>query len=681
MMKPDLHARPIQKLTTGDRFSLREMKEAVRSESARLYVCSILAVLLGAVASVGVLAAQESAKKNTTDDSSFVLRQTVRRVRVDVVVTDGQGHLVPGLHASDFRIAEDGKTQSVRQFEYHSDEVADAPLPKRPQLPPHTFMNLPTSPEHGPLTVLLYDILNTPMDDQYFAREQMIKFLKKNPGRRIAIFVLGSRLHFLQGFTSDTDLIERAINDAATTPQRSDISYVDPLVTENVERLEGTKTDNRDTNAAVDRVILAEQALVAREEITRLDLRVEMTLDALKQIGRFLAGTPGRKNLIWYTGSFPADISLANNGIQRTETGVVITPVPGTNILVNQPGNHQYEGVRNYNDRIKDATNRLNSAEIAVYPIDARSLATNVTSSASNGTVTGFTGVSKYFFDHAAEFATMNLIGEQTGGHAFYNNNGLEQALDKASAEGSSYYSLVYAPNNAKYDGSVRRISVHVGQEHYHLAYRRSYISDDDASVAHKQSLADQSAGSPDQAPVASDSLEEAAQLVEPPSHQLIFAAHVDAVGVPAPATAEQMTALEPYREQAAKNDGKKFVQPKTPVSMQQYAIAYSVLASQLDLPKSVNGAYHSDLSMAALAFDEDGETLCGTKTRIKDEIPVSKIDNIRKEGFQAIQLFFVPVGTAVIRLAVRDEHSEHIGSMEIRLPLPPDQRQGVGAQ
>ena len=45
----------------------------------------------------------------------------------------------------------------------------------------------------------------------------------------------------------------------------------------------------------------------------------------------------------------------------------------------------------------------------------------------------------------SAEFATMNLIGEQTGGRAFYNTNGLKESLETAADEGSSYYSLVYA--------------------------------------------------------------------------------------------------------------------------------------------------------------------------------------------------------------------------------------------
>jgi len=52
---------------------------------------------------------------------------------------------------------------------------------------PHTFMNLPAAPEHGPLTLLLFDALNTPISSQLQARAQMLEFVKKSSGRRIAV--------------------------------------------------------------------------------------------------------------------------------------------------------------------------------------------------------------------------------------------------------------------------------------------------------------------------------------------------------------------------------------------------------------------------------------------------------------------------------------------------------------
>jgi VWFA-related protein len=194
--------------------------ESVRWPIIRVGLLPVAVVMLGVLTIASALTAQEpQPKQSISKDKDFALRQTVRRVRVDVVVTDAQGEPVKDLQAANFRVAEDGKPQSIRQFEYHSDEMVEAALPTRPTLPPHTFMNLPVAPEHGPLTVIVYDKLNTPLFDQLDARAQMVKFLKKISGRRVAIYVIDNQLRFVQGFTSDPDLIDRAIGPAAKPQQ------------------------------------------------------------------------------------------------------------------------------------------------------------------------------------------------------------------------------------------------------------------------------------------------------------------------------------------------------------------------------------------------------------------------------------------------------------------------------
>jgi hypothetical protein len=43
------------------------------------------------------------------------------------------------------------------------------------------------------------------MVDQPYAREQMLQFIKAiPPGQRVALFVLGSRLRMISGFTTDS---------------------------------------------------------------------------------------------------------------------------------------------------------------------------------------------------------------------------------------------------------------------------------------------------------------------------------------------------------------------------------------------------------------------------------------------------------------------------------------------
>jgi VWFA-related protein len=73
----------------------------------------------------------------------------------------------------------------------------------------------------------------------------------------------------------------------------------------------------------------------------------------------------------------------------------------------------------------------------------------------------------------------MNVIADSTGGRAFYNTNGLREAMDAAVRQGSEYYTLTYAPSNTKADGSERKIKVVLKDPGYQLSYRRSYLADD----------------------------------------------------------------------------------------------------------------------------------------------------------------------------------------------------------
>jgi VWFA-related protein len=603
---------------------------------------------------------QPASDSPAVTDSGVVLHQTVRRVVVDVIVTDVHGNPVHGLHAGDFHLNEDGKKQTIRQFESHSAEEAAEPAPHAGPLPSHTFMNLPSVPEKGPLTALLYDVLNTPVDAQPYAHAQMVEFLKKNAGQQIAIFVLSDRLRLLQGFTSDKELLERAATSQATETQRTawyegaSSSAAAALPASSNNRGPGTAQQNGGMQAGAPGPVDAQSALKhmeALEAAAMLDRRVDTTLEAFEEIGRFLAGVSGRKNLIWFSGSFPA--------------GVGPDPIDAVNSGTTE---------RFYSGRMRVASNLLNAAQVAVYPVDARGLQASSFFDASHPTshyssVSGpIQTASKAVSDNAtlstAEQATMDGLASQTGGRAFYNTNGLTEALRAAASDGSSYYTLIYAPTNSKFDGSVRKISVSVDRPGIHLAYRRSYFADDMGLRTSQQVPTDSDAD-------ALQPLASAAGFGTPQAHQLLFAAHVDAIGAPAAATPAQMESLLPYQQQAAKAARQKFTPPAKPVQLQPYAIQYAVLAGQLELPISNNGAYLPHLSLVAMAFDADGDTLCGIDTKIADVIPSLAIDDVLLNGYKPVQVLFAPVSAALLRLVVRDDRSGRIGSMEIRLPLP----------
>src|SRR5438477_11476952 len=140
------------------------------------------------------------------------LKSVSRLVVVDTIVTDSSGQPVRGLKAEDFTVVEDGKPQKLVVF---SEEQPNSnTLAARPSLPPNVFTNRPEySNPTGALTVILLDGLNTPTQDQAYAREQLLKYLasQQDSTQRIAILALGNSLSLLQDFTSDRRMLIGAL--------------------------------------------------------------------------------------------------------------------------------------------------------------------------------------------------------------------------------------------------------------------------------------------------------------------------------------------------------------------------------------------------------------------------------------------------------------------------------------
>ncbi len=125
----------------------------VASVFLRIRILIAAALLLATVAAKRNTASAQSiadADTQKTETSDLVIHQNVRRVVVDVVVSDSSGKPVAGLNARDFSVTEDGKSQRVRSFDVHDFDSSADSLPKRPaSLPTNTFVNLPSGPERS----------------------------------------------------------------------------------------------------------------------------------------------------------------------------------------------------------------------------------------------------------------------------------------------------------------------------------------------------------------------------------------------------------------------------------------------------------------------------------------------------------------------------------------------------
>src|SRR5437899_5253600 len=425
-------------------------------------------------ASAGMICAQ---LKQSSSDSPTVIRATTRLVQVDVVVTDSSGHPVKErLSEKEFTILEDGKPQKISFFSFQQFEDQEKQKQLPPQLPPHVTTNRPEYRRAaGPPIILLMDGVNTPVENQIVVRQQMLKFLADHfdPGMRIAVFLLGNELTMLQDFTSNPALLIAAMQkyrsqaSAAGRQGGTDVQLQPPS-------FDGPNLPPQARGAAVgagdsnSRSLMNIGYALARFEkesnANTMEMRIAHTADALAAIARYLAGFPGRKVIIWFSASFPLNLS-------------VVDP-------------EDFDVYRSYADRVRAATNLLSDAQVAIYTVDARGLVGNSISDPSetgrdaNGrmalTVDAHMNAnSKETFERFNKEDSLIKVAEETGGRVFLNTNDFDRAIVESVRDSSTFYEIGYYPTHKQWDGKFHTVKVKVAGDGLRVRHRRGYYATD----------------------------------------------------------------------------------------------------------------------------------------------------------------------------------------------------------
>src|SRR5579864_2778529 len=380
---------------------------------------------------------QQPAQTDEVYQSSTLLRATTRLVIVDVVAKDSNGNPLTGLNADDFTILEGGRPQKIRVFSFqHPDQVTEA----LPPLPPNVFTNVARYKPAGAFNVILMDGLNSAFEHVADMRRQTLDFLRKlSRDEPVAVYGLNTKLELLEDFTS---VGEAQQNAAKRSPQSA---------------AGGTFDASKFREVPASEVRVA--AFQANIQHLRPCLQVQITLKALHWIANSLAGFPGRKNLIWISDRFPFDVYTESSQIPS--------------ICLNQ-----------YSGELSETAETMLDNEIAVYPVVAGGLENSdfqpSTTVNTYGLVGGpaFSNIGSAQLQSLANLKTLiHDIAAKTGGQAFSERNDLDRAIRKSIDDGSTYYTLGYYPENKKWDGSFRGISIKVKREGVKLRYRVGYFA------------------------------------------------------------------------------------------------------------------------------------------------------------------------------------------------------------
>jgi len=568
------------------------------------------------------------------------IRVNTRLVQFDVVVTDNQGRPVKDLKATDFQVQQDGKPQSIVAFETHAPTAAGTVAGTSAQLTSsgtsgpsdagaNVYTNSPAKAPQSSWTVILFDLLNTDIPDQTYARNQLLQLLRSLPkGQPVALFVLTRQLEMLQGFTQDPDdLLRRA--DLLKPSKSQDLTTMAERERE-TGRIASTAQQAAPTIAApanagsfsTDSIAFSQASRIAQNyndhEAFRSTDRALFTLAAMKGMARAVSGYPGRKNLIWLSGSFPVDIE----------------PNPATM--------DPFRNVRSFEEDLRETSSLLATSRVAVYPVDVRglqskgidiSMATSETqfmndvapNSSNRVTAPSSSSLGNTLSAETTSLindrATMKNIAQQTGGEAFVNTNDLKRVINRSLEDGSTYYTLAYTPPKED-QGGYHKVVVQVPDKNWKLAYRRGYYSIPPAAAS---------------GAVGTAALRTALQPGMPPATSMLLTASLEL--------------------------------PDT--KRKEVKINYIINSNGVEFGDAPENKKRAQIDCMVIAYDSSGKEIAHASDTLDATLPANAYAAVMAYGLPAHQLIALPPGRYNLRIGVMDRTTQQIGTVDAPLEVP----------
>ena len=406
------------------------------------------------------------------------LSVSTRLVYVDVLVRDKGGNIVRGLTEQDFKLSEDSHPQRIQFFEAHNAEpVSPAPLSVSAGTQTQ-FTNVNAGSASRPMTILLFDLLNTPYDDQLNGREEMLKFLKALPAdQHITVCTLGNRLDMTQGLSGSPALYQAVSRMLTPTNRGVETSKTEVMQDDQIGanyRVQSTPAIGTLPGQ------IATDNMGSQPDADYYETRARGTISAIGELAKALSTYPGRKSLYWVSESFP--LSIETVGVPENNDPDFGSETQFDTSLIDLQGHFSQTS----KEEMRETLNQLASARVAVYPASVFGLASQA-SSAAVGSPVEFSGGMPG--DPRGGFFTLNNLKVEmrglalaTGGEAIFGTNDIAGAMRRSMDDSASYYTLAYSPTNSKWDGQFRRIRVEVAGGS-NLIYRRGYFATPDASA------------------------------------------------------------------------------------------------------------------------------------------------------------------------------------------------------
>ncbi len=557
-----------------------------------------------AIALLLAFAAAVPAQDNAT------IRTGANEVLLDIVVRDKKGRPVRDLKPEDIHITDEGAPQKIRGFRLvdgqappATPEAGAAADPKLQQLDPNKQIRLVT---------LVFDQLGN--DARRMSRQAAMDLINAGQEQNLfySVFTIDQRLSILQQFTNDKELLKHAVDRATSGAYSSFPSLSDKIkeVLEAQSKVDPSSGLGVSSNSMGDS---AASAAMAQMQLNMLDFAQSASREqqgraqifSLMALVKEQTRLPGRKTLMYFSEGLAVPASLDE-----------------------------------YKQQVIGDANRAN---VSIYAIDARGLitermnsdSTDMLGQAANSSMRQATNPNApvspdqaKIFDKAEDAIrankqnALNDLAESTGGFLIANTNDFRKPLRQVAEDVRSYYAVTYAPQIDEFDGSFRKIAVHVDRPDVKVQARSGYF---------------------------------ALPFVQGVSLMAFEVPMLKALSTnPLPRAFEYHSAAMHFAP------GK-------------YAIAFEVPLENVSFSEvKESNSFHGHISVLALLKNGQGNVVNKFSRDVPFKVPADKLEITRRGNFNTILYFDAPPGRYTLESAVLDRENMKTSTRRAVLMVPP---------